>query len=298
MPPLVRTDSTSPFGAERVARVPWDGMDNVRVIIVCGARRTGTTLLAAILSSDESTPPLPGEAQLLPQWLESYRWATSNFSIRALPFFRDEEELRRFYRRFLGEFLVHCRGRFGAASALVLKSPELSLVFPEAYDLFPEARFLVTIRDPRDQVASEWRVVEKRRGSEEDLRLLRERDFGTLARNYVNYYAPILGVLERSSARICIQTYEQLVTAPRRAVAGLESFTGLRLDGFDPASAWPRVADTYWAYGTSPSDTSYYGRAVEPARVGSYAESMTDAEARVVQEVCATVTARLRRFVP
>ena len=133
-----------------------------RVFFVCGARRTGTTLLAAVLSADTSAPPLPGEAQLVPQWLASYRWARDHFAIRALPFFRDEDELRAFYRRLLGEFVSHCRNRFGRDAALILKSPELSLYLEEALEVFPEARFLATIRDPRDQVASEWRVVEKR----------------------------------------------------------------------------------------------------------------------------------------
>jgi hypothetical protein len=273
-------------------------MDVGRLFIVCGGRRTGTTLLAAVLSADESTPPLPGEAPLLFSWLESYRWAKGDFPIRALPFFRDGDEFRDFYRNFLGEFLAHCRRRFGAASSLILKSPKVSLVFPEAHDLFPDARFLVTTRDPRDQVASEWRVVERRRAHEGDLRVLRKRDFETLARQYVRYYEPILAVLEGTRERIYIQTYEQLVTAPREALAGLEGFTGLRLGGFDPRAPWPRVADTYRAYRSVPSDTPYYGQAIEPARVGSYLESMSEDEARLVEAICAPVTARLRRFLP
>lgn len=273
-------------------------MNSAPLFIVCGARRTGTTLLAAVLSVDESTPPLPGEAQLLPQWLECYRWANEHFSIRALPFFRDRGEFRDFYRSVLVEFLAHCRRRFGVGSSLVLKSPELSLVFSEAYDLFPEARFLVTTRDPRDQVASEWRVVEKRRGSETDVRILRERDFEALARFYIRSYEPILGVLERSPGRIHVQAYEELVTRPGDALARLAEFTGLRLGRFDPRAPWPRVAETYWAYGTSPSDTPHYGQPIEPARVGSYTESMSEDEARLVQAICAPVTARLRRFLP
>jgi hypothetical protein len=267
------------------------------LLLVCGARRTGTTLLAAILSADGSTPPFPGEAQLLPKWLESYRWAGDQFAIRALPFFRDAADLRAFYRRFLGSFLAHCRGRFGAGCALVLKAPELSLYFAEARDLFPAARMLVTIRDPRDQVASEWRVVEKRRGGEDDLRILRERDFETLAWSYVRYYEPVLAVLERSSEGILVVRYEQLVTRTRDAIAWLEEFTGLDLGGFEARAPWPRVADTYWAYGTSPSDTPHYGKAIEPGRVGSYGESMSDEEARRVQAICAGVMDRLGRFV-
>jgi hypothetical protein len=268
-------------------------MDEDRVFLVAGARRTGTTLLAAVLSSDESTPPLPGEAQLLPEWLATYRWARARFPIRALPFFGDESELRAFYRTFFSEFVRHCRSRFGAEASLVLKSPELSLFFGEACELFPGARFLVMVRDPRDQVASEWRVIERRRGDAEDLRILRERDFATLALHYVRYYEPILAALDHSAARIYVQPYEQLVTRPEDAIAGLSAFTGLDLSRFDPRAAWPRVADSYWAYGTSPSDTPYYGRPVEPTRVGSYPASMSRNEADQVASLCAAVTDRL-----
>jgi hypothetical protein len=134
-----------------------------RVYLVCGARRTGTTLLAAMLSADPSAPPLPGEAQLLPEWLQTFRWARERFAIRALPFFHDDDELRGFYQRLLEGFTNHCWRRFGADAALVLKSPELSLYLGEARELLPRARVVVTFRDPRDQVASEWRVIERRR---------------------------------------------------------------------------------------------------------------------------------------
>jgi hypothetical protein len=268
-------------------------MTTGRLFFVCGARRTGTTLLAAVLSADTSAPEFPGEAQLVPEWLASYRWARQHFAIRALPFFRDEDELRTFYCRFLGEFISHCRDRFGRDAAVILKSPELSLFCEEAIEIFPDARFLATIRDPRDQIASEWRVIEKRQGSAEDLRIVRERDFDALALQYVRYYEPILAVVDRAPGRIHLQKYEQLVTRPREALTELEAFTGLDLQGFDPQAAWPRVADTYWAYGTSPSDTPYYGGAIEPRRVGTYAESMSEEEARRVEAACANITSRL-----
>jgi hypothetical protein len=266
------------------------------VFVVCGARRTGTTLLAAVLSADPTTPPLPGEAQLLSEWLATFRWACEAFAVRALPFFDDEAELRRFYEGLLEQFITHCRHRFGSEATLVLKSPELSLVFEAAYSMLPAARFLVTIRDPRDQVASEWRVVERRRAHAEDLRVISERDVDTLARAYVSYYEPILRVLEQTPERIFVQSYEHLVEQPADAIASIERFTGLRLDGFDPLADWPRVADTYWAYGTSPSDTPHYGRAIEAGRVGTWRESLSAEEASRVAAVCAGVTSRMSRW--
>ena len=84
------------------------------LILVCGARRTGTTLAAAVLAADEAAPPLPGEAQLLPRWLETYRWAGEQFAVRALPFFADPAELRR--------LLAHGAERAREAAAPTLES--------------------------------------------------------------------------------------------------------------------------------------------------------------------------------
>ncbi len=128
----------------------------------------------------------------------------------------------------------------------------------------------------------------------EDLRILRERDFASLARNYVRYYEPVLQVLNRTSDRIYLQQYEQLVVHPAAAIGALEAFTGLNLRGFDAKADWPKVSDTFWAF-SSPSDTPHYGRAVDPGRVRSYVESMSDDEAQVVLDVCAGVSARLAR---
>jgi len=259
-------------------------IDNL--FLVCGARRTGTTLLAAVLSADETTPMLPGEAQLLPQWLETFRWARQSFSIRVLPFFADETAFTEFYRHLLLGFLAHCGTHFEHCSSVIWKSPELSLYFREAWELLPEARFLVTARDPRDQVASEWRVVEKRRGNDEDLRVLRQRDFQKLAKNYNRYYRPILELAQRFPDRIFVQRYEDLVLRSEQAIIRIEEFTGLDLSGFDPLKSWPRVAASYWAYGTGPSDTPYYGKAIEAGRVGSFGESMTPEEATAVEKAC------------
>lgn len=270
-------------------------MGAAKIIFVCGARRTGTTLLASVLSADERTPPFPGEAQMLPRWLETYRWAREAFAVRAQPFFSDEDELRVFYRSLLDKFVSHCSERFGHEKSLVLKSPELSLTFDEVRELFPDAAYVVTLRDPRDQVASEWRVLEKRRTAH-DVEVLERRDFGALARAFIRYYTPIANALEANAEGILVQSFEQMVGDFGSAVARLTAFTGLDLSGFNPDRPWPRLADSYWAYGTSPSDTPHYGQPIEAARAGSHTESMSTDEAGQVLDLCSPLMNRLRPF--
>ena len=53
------------------------------VIIICGGRRTGTTLLNAILATDARANPLGPEAQILTRIVEAYRWGRERFDEEA-----------------------------------------------------------------------------------------------------------------------------------------------------------------------------------------------------------------------
>src|SRR3546814_15733803 len=53
--------------------------------------------------------------------------------------------------------------RSGRPAALVLKSPELATYFPHAAVLLPAARFVISVRDPKDTIASMIEVGEKHR---------------------------------------------------------------------------------------------------------------------------------------
>jgi hypothetical protein len=262
------------------------------VILVSGARRTGTTLLSAVLSADPRTPPFPGESQLLTRWIEDYRWAREHFAIGGLPFFGDTGALKSFHLRMVSLFLDHCREHFAPADIVILKSPEFSLHWREVLELLPDADIVVSVRDPLDQVASEWQVLERRRAPT-DLAILASRDFASLARLYVRYYGEIVHSLESASRRIVLQRYEELVLHHERAARTLGAALDLDLSSFDPSARWPRIARSYWAYGSSPSDTPYYGGPLARDRVGAHAAILSPDEAEHVRRICAEVTSRL-----
>jgi tetratricopeptide (TPR) repeat protein len=121
-----------------------------RFSILCGHPRSGTTLLEQVLDShpevvtaeethvlhDEAYLPLsrgfPPEASLL-EVLES------------APISRLRQS-RENYFRFTELFL----GRQIGDSVLVDKNPALNVLVPAAARIFPEAKFLIALRDPRD----------------------------------------------------------------------------------------------------------------------------------------------------
>jgi tetratricopeptide (TPR) repeat protein len=121
-----------------------------RLAILCGHPRSGTTLLEQVLDShpgvvtaeethilhDEAYLPLsrgfPPEASVL-EVLESAPVSRLRQS---------REDYFRFTELFLGRKL--------GDSVLVDKNPALNVLIPAAARLFPEAKFLIALRDPRD----------------------------------------------------------------------------------------------------------------------------------------------------
>ena len=121
-----------------------------RLAVLCGHPRSGTTLLEQVLDShpeivtaeethilhDEAYLPLsrgfPAEASVL-EVLDSTPVSKLN---------RSREDYFRFTELFIGKTIG---GRL-----LIDKNPALNVLIPAVARIFPEAQFLVAIRDPRD----------------------------------------------------------------------------------------------------------------------------------------------------
>jgi len=121
-----------------------------RMAILCGHPRSGTTLLEQVLDSHpdvitaEETPILHDEAYLP----LSKGFATEASVLEVLesaPLSRLRQS-RQDYFRFTGLFLSQELG----GKLLVDKNPALNVLIPAVARIFPEAKFLIALRDPRD----------------------------------------------------------------------------------------------------------------------------------------------------
>ena len=262
-------------------------MNEGTLFLIAGARRTGTTLLNSVACTDPAANPLVGEVQLLTRMMEAYRFVRERFAIVGRDYFDDQADFRRFYQGLVDTFLNHARQRFEPARILILKSPELSLVFDDVADLCPEARFLISVRDPRDQVVSELDVGRRQIEKGMTNALVANRDIAGLARLFNRYFEPILEVRSRHPERFLIVRYEELVSTPDAVVERQRAFTGLEYKNFDPnAPEWPRVALDWDVYGELPSATPYYGKKIVDSRVGRHREVLSQSEIRAVDELC------------
>jgi len=279
-----------------VASPSVSSFSSSRVLFVCGAPRSGTTLLQAILCSGPDTNPLIGEAVHLAHLASAYG---NSRDVQRLgetdDYFADLEALRDFYRQAIAVLLDRVWQRTDRPSCLVLKSPALTLHLPDLFDLVPNSRAVVAVRDPRDGAASLrsiGRKADASRSEGEPLTIeqrLAAQPSDRLAQYFCQHYATVLGCRDAAVwERLRFVRYEALVAHPQAAIAQLQDFTGLDL-ACDPDRPWQRSAidfqrlpDRYRSWWSSRG----YGDRISDASIGRYRRDFSADEIRKIEETC------------
>jgi Flp pilus assembly protein TadD len=121
-----------------------------RLAVLCGHPRSGTTLLEQVLDSHpdivsaEETHILHDEAYL--PLSRGFSETTSVLQVLEAAAPSQLRQSRDNYFRFTGLFL----GKPIEEKLLIDKNPALNVLIPAVVRIFPEAKFLVALRDPRD----------------------------------------------------------------------------------------------------------------------------------------------------
>ena len=212
---------------------------NTRIIVICGPRRTGTTLMNQILCADPGANAQVGEARIVTRLLEAFAWADENFDHIVKWYFVDNEAYQRFAAETMDRLLHEAWRALGCKDKLVLKAPAFSAIVDQAMELLPNSQFVVCVRHPLDQIASDLEVGLRQieRGIKTDNRAAK-RNVAGFARTYVNRYEKLLAAAEREPNRFVFVRYEDVVSSPRTTVASLEKDLDLDLSGYDPEQEW------------------------------------------------------------
>jgi hypothetical protein len=262
------------------------------LILITGPRRTGTTLLNSVVCSDPAVNPLIAEAQLLTRFAEAFAWGRGQFAAFGRNFFDDAEDYRRFYADFAGGFVARTLSRYQPATHLALKNPEFSFVAEDLRLLLPDAKFLCAVRDPRDQVVSEYETGLRQIQQGLQNRMAENRDFRALAAASMHYYRPLLQAADTHGESFLFVRYEDLVLHTADTLGRLRDFTGLTLADFDRDAPWSRVEIDWGIFGTRPFFTPFYGQRMEASRVGRFADVLSPEEVRAIEDVCRPVMER------
>jgi len=142
-----------------------------------------------------------------------------------LEFFCDHSDVDRatyeFVERLLGPIVNSANTRY-----VCEKTPSNVLVFSEIRDLFPSARFIFVIRDPRAIVSSMQRVGVRARAK--GIRSLRyATDVGAAVKEVKDHLEAGFTFASRSPDQCFTVCYEELTTRPREVTERLSEFLGL-----------------------------------------------------------------------
>ena len=264
------------------------------LIFVTGGRRTGTTLLAGVLCADTGANPLIGEAKIITKLMEVLLWARDPtvFNDFNRYTFADEDDLTGYFAAMIDDYVERTRILQGNPEHIVLKSPEYCLVLEDLVRAAPDARIVISVRDPRDQITSELEVYNRDERGDMLVESQQFRHIRRLTSKLNKYYAGAALAEKIAPDRVMYVRYEDLITNFEETVARLNAFTGMSHNTFDPGREWPRYAAASDLDPTQSDYTPYYGKALEAARIGRYREALDPSEVRIIETECRALMER------
>lgn len=223
-------------------------------IVVIGAPRSGTTLLAGILANAERAAPMLPECTFATQLISHYHNIVKysdrqRFSAWAI----NEFVLQKIYQTAVSSFISNASSKFEHASFefIISKDPELT-IYTDLIRLFfgDNCKCVCIVRDPRAVISSMRKVIDRKRNesylsfrtnptwdrAKKLLELWFEgRNLIPLIYNY--YYISHSSDLAKEN-RVHFIKYEDIVSFDESAFRRLEAFVGyeLKRNGFGTSS--------------------------------------------------------------
>jgi len=254
-----------------------------------GAPRSGGTLLTSILCADGTTNPILREAHFLREMVQVYRHGKRSFeSLEDRHYFSNQQELRDFSSLWVTAFLDRLLISHTPASNLVLKSFLLSIMFPAVHELIPDARFLISVRDPRDIITSQVEVGQRQVLQGQPNRF--PRDIIALSKENRQYYMPSVANIDPIfRSKVLYVRYEDLTQDIESQLKRIREFTGLSLSGYAPKSDWTNNGRDFKSEHKAgdPYINELYGKGISSSRVQRYLNVLTPAEIATVETECA-----------
>ena len=222
-----------------------------KLIFVSGPPRSGTTMLQAMI--DPSRAP---ECSYITALFDMYNflmkpWTRENYRFDF--YFKTEEQAAKTYRK-MAECIIE-----NIPAGTVLKDPRITLFLKSAKEIFPEAIFLVTIRDPKD-IAASMRKVNNRKKSDTSINAI------------IDFIEPFFIDFPDW---VTVVRYQDLCTKEPETISQLETICGktMHLDS--------------WAFNGDENDpfiSDYYGKPPTEERIGSYKNLLTREEACLIDK--------------
>jgi hypothetical protein len=288
-------------------------------VFVVGHRKTGTTLVLDLLDAHPALVVLPGESnhfrQFRPRFdrgdagqraAEAQRWwllrlispsGIPPFWAAGKPWELDSDPYERFTHRLLDLAAANpdrdVLGLVAVAlsdgpepSAWVEKTPGHELCADEIFDLYPRARFVHVLRDPRAVAAATKRL---------DRATAQETDLVTLGLNVRSSFVAAERNRERlGENRYLVLRYEELVAEPEPTMRQVAGFLGIE---FRESLLVPTVGGVEATSNSSWTERKVTG-AIESRRLDLWREELDESSASLVAGITAPAAARAGYCLP
>lgn len=250
-------------------------------VFVAGPGRSGTSILHATLCTDlenNITNEYVGECTYFTHLLRTYYSVVNHYDSIYTSYFNSLDNFNLYHSNLIRSFLVDTWDYLGRPKNLVLKAPGLILNFDLLAQILPEAKFVVSVRDPLDITASMKSVVSK---YEKDIVFNAEYVI-QLANGIKSNYLIVLNKMDLYKGRILFPKYKNLVTG--ELDEEIYKFLGIRVNR---NNLWKSVKYNY--QDKSGWLTKLYNAPSTDSSVGSYQSKLTDTEIQIVSSICADV---------
>ena len=251
----------------------------MKLLLIGGAQRSGTTLLQTLIANALNAPVLP-ETHILCDILTAYKRAKEYWK-KTQRFYGTEDELYAFFRLFALRHLDDIAKSTSPQSVLVLKDPNFVHVRDEITAIFSDAIYIVCVRDPRD-IAASFLQIGNRLSEQDASSKYRKRDVRFISKKIMSVYLNLLQSPQREN--VVLARYEEITSSPREALQALARKTGLELSP-------DRIEAPEWLCADLRHDpawiTELEGQKPSPAHVGAFKQVMQPDEVALVEEICA-----------
>ncbi len=256
-------------------------------ILVCGAPRTGTTLLQSLICECDGFNPMIGEVALLRYLVEAYE--RTELQVRKNPgkLFDQVEEIQVLYRSYVSQLLDYLREKY-ACPRLIIKEPELTHHIPGLYSLTQDWLFLFIVRDPKDAIASmrTWGRAQSEKGEEHFFHM---ESIEYLSRYYTGFYTPLLRMVDSDIwLRVRFIRYEDLVSEPKDILPSIYEFIGCstKRKGLDKVWTSSRLSLRKEREAFNAAITELYGKGISASSVGRYKQVLEQEDVVKIEKHC------------
>lgn len=197
--------------------------EELTINFVAGPPRSGTTLLAGMISGGEAYPMLP-ECTLLTAAVKAY-YNTREYceSSRRSAYIRNDEFLDKIYRDFISSMIANVLSGFNFhRKYLVLKDPVLSLYLKELPRLLNNfsMKLIYCVRNPRDIISS---IIDIERKKNSEIKI------DEIINNIFIYFWGLHLFREQytdGKLPLLIVRYEDIIANTAETINGIERFIG------------------------------------------------------------------------